>query len=233
MSDDGRVEGMPEKDPEGMATEAYPLLQQAVGSILRGSEEARSAYDALLARGLPEEAAREEIARVLLATMFHVGAQSELLEKAGGGAGLRKEAFARLAMGETARQNFEGPSAEDWDGSQAEGRDTGVSGSLPASTARAFAAARSHIACRASRVALPRCGSTTQLGRFRNASGISGSFSNTSSPAAARCPEPSTPANASWSTIAPRAVFTRTEPGFMDASLAASSSPRVSAVSGR
>jgi len=34
MSDDSRVEGMPEKDPEGMATEAYPLLQQAVGSIL-------------------------------------------------------------------------------------------------------------------------------------------------------------------------------------------------------
>ena len=113
MSDDSRVEGMPEKDPEGMATEAYPLLQQAVGSILKGSEEARSAYDALLARGLPEEAAREEIARVLLATMFHVGAQSEMLEKAGGGAGLRKEAFARLATGETARQIFEGPSAED------------------------------------------------------------------------------------------------------------------------
>jgi hypothetical protein len=113
MSDDSRVEGMPEQDPEGMAAEAYPLLQQAVGSILKGSKEARAAYDALLARGLPEEAAREEIARVLLATMFHVGAQSEMLEKAGGGAGLRKEAFARLATGETARQIFEGPSAED------------------------------------------------------------------------------------------------------------------------
>ena len=47
------------------------------------------------------------------ATMFHVGAQSQMLEKAGGGAGLRKEAFARLAKGETARQIFEGPSAED------------------------------------------------------------------------------------------------------------------------
>ena len=92
-----------------MAGAAYPLLRQAVGSILNGSDEARSAYDALLARGLSEEKAREEIARVLLATMFHVGAQSEMLEQTGGGAGLRKEAFARLAAGETARQIFEAP----------------------------------------------------------------------------------------------------------------------------
>jgi hypothetical protein len=98
-----------ELDPEAMAGEALPLLEQAVGSILRGSDEARSACDALLARGLSEDEAREEIARVLLATMFHVGAQSQMLEKAGGGAGLRKEAFARLAKGETAREIFEGP----------------------------------------------------------------------------------------------------------------------------
>jgi hypothetical protein len=113
MSHDSRGESVPENDPEGMATEAYPLLQQAVGSILKGSEEARAAYEALSDRGLSDEEAKEEIARVLLASMFHVGAQSQMLEKAGGGAGLRKEAFARLAAGETARQIFEGPAAED------------------------------------------------------------------------------------------------------------------------
>ncbi len=99
-------------DPEQAAAEAYPLLKQAVGSILRGSEDARSAYEAMLARGVEEEAAREEIARVLLATMFHVGAQSERLEQAGGGAGLRREAFRRLAKGDTARSIFE-DAAED------------------------------------------------------------------------------------------------------------------------
>ncbi len=72
-----------EVDPQAMAGEAYPLLKQAVVSILKGSDEARSAYEALLSRGLSEEDAREEIARVLLATMFHVGAQSEMLESAG------------------------------------------------------------------------------------------------------------------------------------------------------
>jgi len=92
-----------------MAREAYPLLKQAVGSILKGSDEAREAYEALLERGVPEAEAREEIARVLLAAMFHVGAQSEMLEKAGGGAALRRMAFARLAAGETARQIFENP----------------------------------------------------------------------------------------------------------------------------
>jgi hypothetical protein len=90
-----------------MAAEAYPLLKDAVGSILKGSVEARVAYEALLARGLAGEEAREEIARVLLATMFHVGARSEMLERAGGGAGLRRDAFARLANGETAREIFE------------------------------------------------------------------------------------------------------------------------------
>ena len=109
MSDERET---PTFDPEKAASEAYPLLKEAVGSILRGSDEARAAFDALLARGLPEDQAREEIARVLLATMFHVGAQSQVLEKAGGGAGLRKEAFARLAKGETARDIFEGPAEE-------------------------------------------------------------------------------------------------------------------------
>lgn len=94
-------------DAEAMAGKAYPLLKQAVGSILKGSDEARTAYEALLARGIPEEEAREEIARVLLATMFHVGTQSEMLENAGGGAALRRQAFARLAAGETARDIFE------------------------------------------------------------------------------------------------------------------------------
>ena len=101
-----------EVDPQTMAGEAYPLLRQAVGSILKGSSEARASYEALLARGLAEAEAREEIARVLLATMFHVGAQSEMLERAGGGADLRKEAFARLAAGETARQIFEAPGGD-------------------------------------------------------------------------------------------------------------------------
>ena len=116
MKDDEETRGHagPERevDPQDMAGEAYPLLKQAVGSILKGSDEARSAYAALLARGLSEEQAREEIARVLLATMFHVGAQSEMLESAGGGTGLRKEAFDRLAAGETARQIFEAPGGD-------------------------------------------------------------------------------------------------------------------------
>ncbi len=82
---DSREDGR-EIDPQAMAGEAYPLLKEAVGSILKGSDEARAAYEALLERGFNEDAAREEIARVLLATMFHIGAQSGMLEKAGGGA---------------------------------------------------------------------------------------------------------------------------------------------------
>ena len=108
-SNTGPSEDAGERDPAAMAGAAYPLLKQAVGSILNGSDKARSAYDALLSRGLSEDDAREEIARVLLATMFHVGAQSEMLEQAGGGGGLRREAFARLAAGETAREIFEAP----------------------------------------------------------------------------------------------------------------------------
>jgi hypothetical protein len=106
MSDASEV---PIFDSTRAAGEAYPLLKEAVGSILNGSNEARAAYEALLERGLDDDEAREEIARVLLATMFHIGAQSERLEEAGGGPGLRTEAFRRLAAGETAREIFEGP----------------------------------------------------------------------------------------------------------------------------
>ncbi len=110
MSDERET---PTFDPEKAAGEAYPLLKEAVGSILIGSDEARSAFQALLERGLSEDDAREEIARVLLAVMFHVGARSEMLERAGGGAGLRKEAFARLAAGEMAREIIEGTGEAD------------------------------------------------------------------------------------------------------------------------
>lgn len=89
------------------AAEAWPLLRGAVEPILARNPEARAAFEALRDRGLTGEAAREEIARVLLAVMFHIGAGSERLRRAGGGAGLRSEAFRRLAAGETARQIFE------------------------------------------------------------------------------------------------------------------------------
>ncbi len=100
---------MEEKDPLTPRTpaEAYPLLKGAVGPILAHNEEARGAFDAMLERGLSEDEAREEIARVLLAVMFHVGAGSDRLAAAGGGIGLRSEAFRRLSEGETARQIFD------------------------------------------------------------------------------------------------------------------------------
>lgn len=88
--------------------EAYRLLRAAVDAILRHNEEARAAFDGMRALGLGETEAKEEVARVLMAVMYHVGAQSERLRGAGGAAGLRREAFARLARGETARQVFEG-----------------------------------------------------------------------------------------------------------------------------
>lgn len=93
--------------------EAWPLLKGAVEPILERNEEARTAFEALRKRGLTDEAAREEIARVLLAVMFHVGAGSEQLRSAGGGSGLRSAAFRRLAAGETARQIFESGPDED------------------------------------------------------------------------------------------------------------------------
>ena len=93
--------------------EAWPLLKGAVEPILARNEEARATFEALTERGLTEEEAREEIARVLLAVMFHVGAGSEMLQRAGGGAGLRSEAFRRLAAGATARQIFEAVPGDD------------------------------------------------------------------------------------------------------------------------
>ncbi len=103
-------------------TEAYPLLKGAVGPILDRNEEARAAFDAMLERGLSEDAAREEIARVLLAVMFHVGAGSDMLQAAGGGAGLRREAFRRLVEGESARDIFEHTPPGDGTGAPPAGR---------------------------------------------------------------------------------------------------------------
>jgi hypothetical protein len=102
-----------EPDPSTPRTpaEAWPLLKDAVTPILARNEEARAAFEAMRERGMSEKSAREEIARVLLAVMFHVGAGSERLRAAGGGAGLRSEAFGRLAGGESAREIFEGPAA--------------------------------------------------------------------------------------------------------------------------
>lgn len=91
-------------DPTGAG--AHDLLRPAVGSILRQNPEARSAFEAMTERGRSEEEAREEVARVLLGVMYHVGAESEKLRLAGGGAGLRKECFRRLAEGETAAEIF-------------------------------------------------------------------------------------------------------------------------------
>jgi hypothetical protein len=87
--------------------EAFPLLKDAVLPIVEKNPEARAAFEAMRERGLSEDEAREEIARVLIAVMFHVGASSERLAAAGGGNGLRSEAFKRLSEGETAREIFD------------------------------------------------------------------------------------------------------------------------------
>ena len=87
--------------------EAFPLLQDAVLPIVEKNPEARAAFEAMRERGLSEDEAREEIARVLIADMIHVGASSARLAAAGGGNGLRSEAFRRLSQGETAREIFE------------------------------------------------------------------------------------------------------------------------------
>ena len=87
--------------------EAFPLLKDAVLPIVEKNPEARAAFEAMRERGLSEDEAREEIARVLIAVMFHVGANSARLAAAGGGNGLRSEAFRRLSQGETAREIFE------------------------------------------------------------------------------------------------------------------------------
>lgn len=101
----------PTHEPDGGG--AYELLRPAVTSILKQSPEAADAHRALRDRGVSEADAREEIARVLLAVMYHVGAESERLRAAGGGPGLRKHAFRRLAAGETAAQIFEERPAEE------------------------------------------------------------------------------------------------------------------------
>lgn len=90
--------------PDG--TDAYRLVEGAVEGILAQNEDARRAHEAMRERGLEEEQARGEIARVLIAVMYHVGQESERLERAGGGPGLRSEAFRRLAEGETADEIF-------------------------------------------------------------------------------------------------------------------------------
>jgi hypothetical protein len=89
------------------AGDAYRLLRGAVEPILERNEAARAAFDAMRARGMEDAEAREEIARILIAVMFHVGARTERLVAGGGGQGLRAEAFRRLAEGETASQIFE------------------------------------------------------------------------------------------------------------------------------
>lgn len=87
--------------------EAYRLVKKAVQAILAQNDEARRAHEAMRERGLEESQAREEIARVLIAVMYHVGQETDRLEEAGGGSGLRAEAFRRLAEGETADEIFE------------------------------------------------------------------------------------------------------------------------------
>lgn len=87
--------------------EAYRLVKDAVQAILAQNDEARRAHEAMLERGLDEGRAKEEIARVLIAVMYHVGQESDRLEAAGGGSGLRADAFRRLAEGETADEIFE------------------------------------------------------------------------------------------------------------------------------
>lgn len=87
--------------------EAYRLVKDAVQAILAQNDEARRAHEAMMERGLDEGRAKEEIARVLIAVMYHVGQESDRLEAAGGGSGLRTEAFRRLAEGEMADEIFE------------------------------------------------------------------------------------------------------------------------------
>lgn len=87
--------------------EAYRLVKDAVQAILAQNDEARRAHEAMVERGLDESRAKEEIARVLIAVMYHVGQESDRLEAAGGGSGLRADAFRRLAEGETADEIFE------------------------------------------------------------------------------------------------------------------------------
>lgn len=86
--------------------EAYRLLEGAVDGILARNEHARRAHDAMVEAGRTQEEAKEQIARVLIAVMYHVGDESKRLQRAGGGEALRREAFERLARGETADDIF-------------------------------------------------------------------------------------------------------------------------------
>ena len=92
--------------PEEGGEEVYAMLEASVDGVLSQNDDARAAHRALLERGFSGAEAREEIARVLLAVMMHVGRQSERLEAAGGGAALRREAFQRLAGGDTVDEIF-------------------------------------------------------------------------------------------------------------------------------
>lgn len=92
--------------PQEGAEEVFAMLEASVDGVLSQNDEARAAHRALRERGLSEPEAREEIARVLLGVMMHVDQQSERLEAAGSGASLRREAFRRMARGETAEDIF-------------------------------------------------------------------------------------------------------------------------------
>jgi hypothetical protein len=83
------------------------MLRAAVDGVLSQNDVARDAFRALLDRGLDEEEAREEIARVLMGVTAHVRGQTDRLRAAGGGAELRREAFRRIASGERAADVFE------------------------------------------------------------------------------------------------------------------------------
>lgn len=106
MTDAAGPAGRAQGEREGDAGDAYRLVKDAVDGILAQNEEARRAHRAMRDRGLDEEEAREEIARVLIAVMYHVGEESDRLERAGGGSGLRAEAFRRLADGESSEEIF-------------------------------------------------------------------------------------------------------------------------------
>lgn len=95
-------------DPPGPpdSAEVYAMLRQAVDGILAQNPEAREAFRAMVDRGRSPDRAREEIARVLLGVMYHVGNESDLLRDAGGGAELRSRCFRRLAEGDSARDIF-------------------------------------------------------------------------------------------------------------------------------
>ena len=71
------------------------------------------------------------------------------------------------------------------------------------------------MAFRVSTVALPRWGMTTAPGASSSAGWISGSFSNTSSPAAKSSPSRRASASAASSITGPREEFTSTAVGFI------------------